>query len=119
MYNIDGGQFYATEKLVPHLDPRKNYVIYYQELQYYIKLGMIVDKVTEILSFNQTNWLDLYIAKNTKLRQKAKNIFEKDFFKLMNNSVYGKTMENIQKYQDVKIITCNNESDKKKFLKKI
>ncbi|GBB96235.1 hypothetical protein RclHR1_27070003 [Rhizophagus clarus] len=93
--DMDGGRFYATEKLVPHLGPRKNYVIHYQELQYYIKLGMVVDEVTEILSFDQTNWLAPYIAKNTKLRQKAKNAFEKDFFKLMNNSVYGKTMENV------------------------
>ena len=59
---------------------------------------MIVDEITEILSFNQTNWLAPYIAKNTKLCQKAKNAFKKDFFKLMNNSVYGKTMENIRKY---------------------
>jgi hypothetical protein len=80
---------------------------------------MVVDEVTEILSFNQTNWLAPYIAKNTKLRQKAKNVFEKDFFKLMNNSVYGKTMENVRKYQDVKIMAYNNESDEKKFLKKI
>jgi hypothetical protein len=80
---------------------------------------MVVDKVTEILSFNQMNWLASYIAKNAKLRQKAKNAFKKDFFKLMNNLVYGKTMENVRKYQDVKIMAYNNESDEKIFLKKI
>jgi len=64
--NLDGGRFLATKKLVPHLGPRKDYVIHYQELQYYIKLGMIVDEVTEILSFNQTNWLAHYIAFNTE-----------------------------------------------------
>ncbi|CAJ0838648.1 13079_t:CDS:2 [Entrophospora sp. SA101] len=58
---------------------------------------MVVDEVTEILSFDQTNWLAPYIEFNTKLRQKAENDFEKDFFKLMNNSVYGKTMENVRK----------------------
>jgi len=57
--NLDGGRFLATKKLVPHLGPRKDYVIHYQELQYYVKLGMIVDEVTEILSFDQTNWLAL------------------------------------------------------------
>jgi len=49
---LDGGRFSATEKLVPHLGPRKNYVIHYQELQYYVKLGMVVDEVSEILSFD-------------------------------------------------------------------
>jgi hypothetical protein len=117
--DMDDGHFIATEKLVPHLGPRKGYVIHYQELQYYVKLGMVVDKVTEILSFDQTNWLAPYIAKNTKLRQNAKNAFEKDFFKLMNNSVYDKTMENVRKYQDVKIMAMNNERDEKKFLNKV
>src|SRR5215210_9230995 len=55
---LDGGRFSTTEKLVPHLGPRKDYVIHYQELQYYVKLGMVVDEVTEILSFDQTNWLE-------------------------------------------------------------
>jgi hypothetical protein len=55
---LDGGRFSVTEKLVPHLGPRKNYVIHYQELQYYVKLGIVIDKVSEILSFDQTNWLE-------------------------------------------------------------
>src|SRR5205809_8059607 len=80
---------------------------------------MVVDEVTEILSFDQTNWLASYIAFNTEKRQGAKNAFEKDFFKLMNNSVYGKIMENVRKYQDVKLMKCNNERDEKTFLKKV
>jgi hypothetical protein len=80
---------------------------------------MIVDEVIEILSFDQTNWLAPYIAFNTEKRQGAKNAFEKDFFKLMNNSVYGKTMENVRKYQDVKLMAMNNEQDEKKFINKI
>ena len=63
---IDGRRFSVTEKLVPHLGPRKDYVIHYQELQYYVKLGMVVNEVTEILSFDQTNWLAPYIAFNTE-----------------------------------------------------
>src|SRR6185437_2273514 len=117
--SLDGGCFLATEKLVPHLGPQKEYVIHYLELQYYVKLGMIVDEVIEILSFDQTNWLAPYIAFNTEKRQGAKNAFEKDFFKLMNNSVYGKTMENVRKYQDVKLMAMNNDQDKKKFIKQI
>jgi hypothetical protein len=117
--NLDGGRFSKTEKLVPHLGPRKDYVIHYLELQYYVKLGMVVDEVTEILSFDQTNWLAPYIAFNTEKRQEAKNAFEKDFFKLMNNSVYGKTMENVRKYQDVKLMKMNNERDEKAFLNKV
>ena len=75
--NLDSGRFSATEKLVPHLGLRKDYVIHYQELQYYVKLGMIVDKVIEILSFDQANWLAPYIAFNTEKRQGAKNAFRK------------------------------------------
>ena len=116
---IDGGHFSATKKLVSHLGSRKDYVIHYQELQYYVKLGMVVDEVTEILSFDQTNWLAPYIAFNTEKRQGAKNAFEKDFFKLMNNSVYGKTMENVRKYQDVKLMKMNNKRDEKAFFKKV
>ncbi|PKC73696.1 hypothetical protein RhiirA1_450886 [Rhizophagus irregularis] len=82
-------------------------------------IGMVVDEITQVLSFDQDNWLAPYIAKNTNLRQQSKNSFEKDFFKLMNNSVYGKTMENVRKYQDVKLMRMINENDEKKFLKKV
>ncbi|CAG8625073.1 9444_t:CDS:1, partial [Paraglomus occultum] len=119
VHELDGDQFSETKKLVPHLGKREDYVIHYQELQYYVKLGMVVDEVTEILSFKQTNWLAPYIDFNTKLRQKSVNDFEKDFFKLMNNSCYGKTMENVRKYQDVKIMSLNGDDDEKKFRKKI
>ncbi|RGB25079.1 hypothetical protein C1646_772227 [Rhizophagus diaphanus] len=117
--NLDGGQFPETEKLVPHLSKQEDYVIHYQKLQYYIKLGMVVNEVTQILSFDQDKWLAPYIAKNTNLHQQAKNAFEKDFFKLMNNSVYSKTMENVRKYQDVKLMKMTTDQDEKKFLKKI
>jgi hypothetical protein len=82
-------------------------------------LGFVVDEITQVLSFDQTNWLELYIVFNTNLRQQAKNPFEKDFFKLMNNAVYGKTMENVRKYQDVKLMRMINEHDEKKFFKKV
>src|SRR5688572_20163105 len=83
---------------------------------------MIVDKVSKILSFDQTNWLESYISFNTEKCNEAKkveNTFLSDFFKLMNVSVYGKTMENVCKYQDVKIMKNNNEQDEKAFLNKV
>ena len=72
-----------------------------------IKYGLIFKKVHKVIQFNQKEWLKPNIEMNTKLRAEAKNDFEKDFFKIMNNAVFEKTMENERKHRDIKLITTN------------
>ena len=93
-----------VEKLICHFKPRKNYVVHYRTLRQCLELGMRITAVHRGISFYQSPWMEPYIRKNTELRKCAANNFEKDFFKLMNNSVFGKTIENIRKRQNIKII---------------
>ena len=95
----------GVTKLVPNLHSKKNYVLHYKNLKQYIELGLKVTKVHRVLEFNQEDWLKKYIDFNTEKRKVAKSDFEKDFFKLMNNSVYGKTIENLRKRVNVSLIT--------------
>ena len=92
------------DKLICSFLPKKHYVLHYKNLKQYLQEGMILKKVHRGIKFKQSPWMEPYIRKNTKLRKLAKNDFEKDFFKLMNNSVFGKTIENIRKRQNVHII---------------
>ena len=91
-FNISIGQ---VHKLIPTLNNEEKYVLHYRNLQLYTDLGSKEKKVHRVLEFNQSTWLRQYIDFNTQKRAKAKNSFEKDFFKLMNNSVFDKTMENL------------------------
>ena len=96
--------YMSTEKLILDLTPKKKYILHYRTLQLYLKLGMEMGKIHRVLEFHQKNWLASYINANTKMRQKASNEFEKSFFKLMNNSFFGKTMENVRKRRLIDII---------------
>ena len=97
------------EKLVPNLKDKKGYVVHIKALDQALKHGLKLKKVHRVIEFQQSRWMKAYIMLNTRLRKDAKNEFEKDFFKLMNNSVFGKTMENIGNHKDMKLVT----SDKK------
>ena len=94
-----------VDKLIPNLNDEKNYVIHYENLKLYERLGLKISKTHRGIKFEERDWLKEYIDLNTKLRTEAKNDFEKEFFKLMNNSVFGKTMENIEKRVDVRLVT--------------
>ena len=93
-----------VDKLTCSFLPKKHYVLHYKNLKQYLEEGMILKKVHRGIKFVQSPWMEPYIRKNTDLRKDAKNAFEKDFFKLMNNSVFGNTIENIRKRQSVEIM---------------
>ena len=106
----------GVEKLIPNLRDKNKYVIHYKNLIQCLRLGMKLKRIHRGIKFVETEWMKPYINMNTQLRAKAKNNFEKDHYKLMNNSVFGKTMENIRNRVNVKLV--NNEEKARKLIAK-
>ena len=102
-----------VEKLVPNLMDKEKYVVHYKNLEFYVKMGLKVKKIHRVLEFDEKPWMEPYIRLNTEFRKKAKTGFEKDFYKLMNNSVFGKTMENIRKRVNIKLVKTDGSQNEK------
>ena len=105
-----------TEKLIPNLNNKEKYVLHHTNLKQYLSLGLKLIKIHRGVKFLERDWMKEYIQLNTDLRTKGTTDFEKDFFKLMNNSVFGKTMENVRNRVDIRIV--NDEKKWNKLAKK-
>ena len=106
----------ATEKLVADQHHKYKYVLHYRLLKLFVRLGMIVRRMHSVQWFKQSSWLKSYIDFNTEKRKNAKTDFEKDLFKLMNNAVYGKTMEDVKNRVNIKFVP---KDDSEKCMKEV
>ena len=104
MKKIKPKNYTKSKKLICDWTDKKKYLIHYRMLKFYVRLGMVVEKIHEIISFEQSKWLESYISFNTQKRNKAKNDFEKDFFKLLVNAAFGKFLENVRNRLELEII---------------
>ena len=109
-------KFGDVKKLIPNIGNKTKYVIHYRNIQLYLSLGIKLTKIHRVLKFKQSDWMKKYIDFNTEKIKNAANDFEKYFFKLMINSVYGKTIENLRKRINVRFV--NNKKDFLKYTSK-
>ena len=108
MNTIKPENYTKSKKLLCDWTVKKKYLIHYRMLKFYVRHGTIVEKIHEIISFKQSKWLESYISFNTQKRNKAKNDFEKDFFKLLVNAAFGKFLENVRNRLDLELIKKDN-----------
>ena len=108
MKKIKPENYTKSKKLICDWSDKKKYLIHYRMLKFFVRHGMIVEKVHEIISFKQSKWLESYISFNTQKRNKAENKFEKDFFKFLVNSAFGKFPENIRNRLELELIKKDN-----------
>ena len=94
----------GVKKLIHNLGDKVNYVVHYKNLKYYLSLGMKLIKIHRILSFKQSNWLKSYVEFNTVKRNQSPDEFSKNMCKLLNNCIYGKSIENMRQRMNVKLI---------------
>ena len=91
------------------MQDKKNYIVHIKALKQALNHGLKLTKVNRVIEFKQKPWMTKYIGENTKLRKEAKNEAEKSFFKLMNNAVFGKAMENVRNHRDIKLVTTHEQ----------
>ena len=108
MNSIKPENYTKSKKLICDWSDKKKYLIHYRMLKFYVKHGMIVEKVHEIVSFEQSRWLESYISFNTQKRNKSKNDFEKDFFELLVNAAFGNFLENVRNRLGLELIKKDN-----------
>ena len=93
-----------VSKLIPNLNDKEMYTLHHENLKFYLDQGLELTKIHSGVTFEESNWMEPYIMLNTNLRAQATNEFEKKFFKLMNNSVYGKTMEHVRNRVEIQLV---------------
>ena len=108
MNSIKPENYTKSKKLICDWTDKNNYLVHYRMLKFYVRHGMIVEKIHEIISFKQSKWLESYISFNTQKRNKAENEFEKDFFKLLVNAAFGKFLENVRNRLNLELIKKDN-----------
>ena len=112
MKKIQPNNYENSKKLICDWTDKKKYLIHFRMLKFNVRHGIIVEKVHEIFSFKQSNWLEQYISSNIQKQNRAKNDFEKDFFKLLVNAALGKFLENVRNCLRLELI---EKDDKKNY----
>ena len=119
MKTIRPDSYTQTKNMMCDWSDKKNYWVHYRMLKFYVGHGMIVNKVLNVISLKKSRWLEKNISFNTEKRNKAKNDFEEDFYKILNNAFYGKTMENVRNRLKMKDIKKDDYREKIKQQSKI